>query len=106
MNLYLSLLFAAVVSVCVCVQRDPWTLEELGSDIGIQVFNQVIKSRPKDNIVISPHGIASVLGMLQLGADGNTKQQLTTVMRYNIKGQFFGYVSGFGVSACRKLPHR
>ncbi|KAM4771311.1 glia-derived nexin isoform 2-T2 [Rhinophrynus dorsalis] len=60
------------------------SLEELGSDIGIQVFNQVVKSSPYDNVVISPHGIASVLGMLQLGADGKTKKQLTTVMRYKV----------------------
>lgn len=36
--------------------------------------------------MISPHGIASVLGMLQLGADGRTKKQLTTVMRYGVNG--------------------
>ncbi|XP_077146981.1 glia-derived nexin [Ranitomeya variabilis] len=59
-------------------------LEELGSDIGIQVFNQVVKNKPHDNVVISPHGVASVLGMLQLGADGKTKKQLTTAMRYKV----------------------
>lgn len=46
---------------------------------------------------MSPHGIASVLGMLQLGADGKTKKQLTTVMRYSVNGQFFSaVVMGFG----------
>ncbi|XP_023578830.1 glia-derived nexin isoform X2 [Octodon degus] len=65
-------------------QFNPLSLEELGSDTGIQVFNQIVKSRPHDNIVVSPHGIASVLGMLQLGADGRTKKQLTTVMRYGV----------------------
>lgn len=54
--------------------------------MGIQVFNQIVKSQPHDNIVISPHGIASVLGMLQLGADGKTKKQLTTAMRYSVNG--------------------
>lgn len=60
------------------------SLEALGSDIGIQVFNQVVKNKPHDNVVISPHGVASVLGMLQLGADGKTKKQLTTAMRYKV----------------------
>ncbi|KAG8445354.1 hypothetical protein GDO86_010221 [Hymenochirus boettgeri] len=60
------------------------SLEELGSDIGIQVFNQVVKSRPHDNVIISPHGIASLLGILQLGADGKTKKQLMTAMRYKV----------------------
>ncbi|XP_035295144.1 glia-derived nexin isoform X3 [Cricetulus griseus] len=67
-------------------QFNSLSLEELGSDTGIQVFNQIIKSRPHENIVISPHGIASILGMLQLGADGRTKKQLTTVMRYSVNG--------------------
>ncbi|XP_053165065.1 glia-derived nexin [Hemicordylus capensis] len=86
MNWYFALLFAALTSTCICFQLNPLSLEELGSDIGIQVFNQLAKTRPKDNIVVSPHGIASVLGMLQLGADGKTKKQLTTVMRYNVNG--------------------
>ncbi|XP_060098179.1 glia-derived nexin [Heteronotia binoei] len=86
MNWHSPLLFAALTSVCTCFQLNPLSLEELGSDIGIQVFNQLVKTRPKDNIVVSPHGIASVLGMLQLGADGKTKKQLTTVMRYSVNG--------------------
>ena len=79
-------LVATVTLPFVCSQFNPLSLEELGSDTGIQVFNQIVKSRPHDNIVVSPHGIASVLGMLQLGADGRTKKQLTTVMRYGVNG--------------------
>lgn len=67
-------------------QLNSLSLEELGSDTGIQVFNHIIKSQPHENVVISPHGIASILGMLQLGADGRTKKQLSTVMRYNVNG--------------------
>ena len=92
MNWHFSLLFAALASTCMCFPPNPLSLEELGSDIGIQVFNQLVKTRPKDNVVVSPHGIASVLGMLQLGADGKTKKQLTTVMRYSVNGQFFCFV--------------
>lgn len=106
MNWHSSLLFAALTSICTGFQLNPLSLEELGSDIGIQVFNQLVKTRPKDNIVVSPHGIASVLGMLQLGADGKTKKQLTTVMRYSVNGQFFSaVVMGFGggLSLCSVL---
>ncbi|MEE6510926.1 hypothetical protein FKM82_031265 [Ascaphus truei] len=81
---YPLFLFTAVVITSVQSQLNPLSLEELGSDIGIQVFNQVVKARPQDNVVVSPHGIASVLGMLQFGADGKTKKQLTTVMRYKV----------------------
>lgn len=79
-------LVASVMLPSVGSQFNPLSLEELGSDTGIQVFNQIVKSQPHDNIIISPHGIASVLGMLQLGADGRTKKQLTTVMRYGVNG--------------------
>ncbi|XP_058521056.1 glia-derived nexin [Ochotona princeps] len=79
-------LLASVTFPSVCSQFNPLSLEELGSNMGIQVFNQIVKSQPHDNIVISPHGIASVLGMLQLGADGKTKKQLTTAMRYSVNG--------------------
>ncbi|NP_001087103.1 serpin peptidase inhibitor, clade E (nexin, plasminogen activator inhibitor type 1), member 2 S homeolog precursor [Xenopus laevis] len=79
-------IFPFLVAFLASVQPelDPLSLEELGSDIGIQVFNQVARTRPHENIVMSPHGISSVLGMLQLGADGRTKKQLMTVMRYKI----------------------
>ncbi|XP_006020809.1 glia-derived nexin isoform X1 [Alligator mississippiensis] len=83
MNWHFLLLCAAVTLTSVCSQFN-FPLEELGSDVGIQVFNQIVKARPQENIVVSPHGIASVLGVLQLGADGKTKKQLTTVMRYSL----------------------
>ncbi|KAM6442316.1 glia-derived nexin isoform 1-T9 [Liasis olivaceus] len=83
---HFPLLFAALTSTCLCFPQNHLSLEELGSDIGIQVFNQLVKTRTDDNVVVSPHGIATVLGMLQLGADGKTKKQLTTVMRYSVNG--------------------
>ncbi|KAI2527211.1 serpin family E member 2 [Homo sapiens] len=87
MNWHLPLfLLASVTLPSICSHFNPLSLEELGSNTGIQVFNQIVKSRPHDNIVISPHGIASVLGMLQLGADGRTKKQLAMVMRYGVNG--------------------
>lgn len=86
---HFPLLFAALISTYACFPQNHLSLEELGSDIGIQVFNQLVKTRAGDNVVVSPHGIASVLGMLQLGADSKTKKQLTTVMRYSVNGQWF-----------------
>uniref|UniRef100_A0A8C5U1W8 Serpin family E member 2 n=1 Tax=Malurus cyaneus samueli TaxID=2593467 RepID=A0A8C5U1W8_9PASS len=82
MNWHFSLLFVLGTLMSVCSQFSFYPLEELSSDVGIQVFNQIVKAKPQDNVVVSPHGIASVLGVLQLGADGKTKKQLTTMMRY------------------------
>lgn len=87
MNWHLPFLLVATMTLpSVCSHFNPLSLEELGSNTGIQIFNQIAKSRPHDNIVVSPHGIASALGMLQLGADGRTKKQLTLVMRYSVNG--------------------
>ncbi|XP_029471679.1 glia-derived nexin [Rhinatrema bivittatum] len=77
-------LFTTVTLIAVYSQPGPVTPEELGSDLGIQVFNQIVKSKPQENVIVSPRGIASLLGMLQFGADGKTKKQLTTVMRYRM----------------------
>uniref|UniRef100_G3URX3 Serpin family E member 2 n=2 Tax=Meleagris gallopavo TaxID=9103 RepID=G3URX3_MELGA len=86
MNWHFSLLFLLGTLTSVCSQFNFYPLEELSSDVGIQVFNQIVKAKPQDNVVVSPHGIASVLGVLQLGADGKTKKQLTTMMRYSVNG--------------------
>lgn len=87
MNWHFPLLFVLGTLTSVCSQFSFYPLEELSSDVGIQVFNQIVKAKPQDNVVVSPHGIASVLGVLQLGADGKTKKQLTTMMRYSVNGQ-------------------
>lgn len=59
---------------------------ERGSDLGIQVFQQEVRSRPLDNIVLSPHGVASILGMLLPGAHGETRKQVLTALRYKKNG--------------------
>ncbi|OXB83080.1 UNVERIFIED_CONTAM: hypothetical protein H355_016644 [Colinus virginianus] len=86
MNWHFSFVFLLGTLASVCSQFNFYPLEELSSDVGIQVFNQIVKAKPQDNVVVSPHGIASVLGVLQLGADGKTKKQLTTMMRYSVNG--------------------
>ncbi|TNN01278.1 glia-derived nexin [Takifugu flavidus] len=61
---------------------------ERGSDLGIQVFQQEVRSRPLDNIVLSPHGVASILGMLLPGAHGETRKQVLTALRYKKNGPY------------------
>lgn len=57
------------------------------SDLGLQVFLQMVQERPHENVVLSPHGVASILGILLPGSHGNTKQQLLSGLRYNKKGE-------------------
>lgn len=60
---------------------------ERGSDLGLQVFQQVVRSKPLENVVLSPHGVASILGMLLPGAHGETRKQLVAALRYKKNGK-------------------
>lgn len=62
---------------------------ERGSDLGIQVFKDVVHSNPMGNVVLSPHGVASILGMLLPGANGETLRQLLGALRYKKNGKDF-----------------
>ena len=62
------------------------TYGERGSDLGLRVFQQVARARPQENLVLSPHGVASILGMLLPGADGETRRQIFTALRYKKNG--------------------
>ncbi|MBN3295709.1 glia-derived nexin [Amia ocellicauda] len=83
LSLVLLILGVAVSTLCSQVSYG-----EQGSDLGIQLFDQVVKSRPRENVVLSPHGVASVLGMLLVGAEGNTRKQMLTALRYK-KHRFY-----------------
>ncbi|KAM6932882.1 glia-derived nexin [Xenentodon cancila] len=61
---------------------------ERGSDLGIQVFQQVVGTKPLENVVLSPHGVASILGMLLPGAHGATQRQLLKALRYKKTGPY------------------
>lgn len=60
---------------------------ERGSDLGIQVFQQVAREKPLENVVLSPHGVASILGMLLPGAHGETRKQILNAVRYKKNGK-------------------
>ncbi|XP_029373138.1 glia-derived nexin [Echeneis naucrates] len=64
------------------------TYGERGSDLGIQVFQQVALSRPLENVVMSPHGVASILGMLLPGAHGETRNQIIRGLHYKKNGPY------------------
>lgn len=59
-----------------------------GSDLGIQVFQQVVRLNPQNNLMLSPHGVASILGMLLPGAHGQTRKQLLKALRYKKNGPY------------------
>ncbi|KAM9811959.1 glia-derived nexin [Syngnathus typhle] len=88
-SLTLPVAFALVILFChtSALSQAP-SYGERGSELGIQVFQQVVSSKPLENVVLSPHGVASVLGMLLPGGHGQTRKQVLTVLQYkkSIKG--------------------
>lgn len=66
------------------------TYGERGSDLGMQAFQQVVTSKPLENVVLSPHGVASILGMLLPGAHGETRKQVLSALRYKKNGKGVG----------------
>ncbi|XP_007886566.1 glia-derived nexin [Callorhinchus milii] len=82
--------FSILIIIGVVLQSDHCLMTEqvaeLGSDLGLSVFKYIANSSEIKNIIISPHGIATVLGMLQLGASRKTKSQLIKALKYNSNG--------------------
>ncbi|KAL0973368.1 hypothetical protein UPYG_G00202540 [Umbra pygmaea] len=64
------------------------TYGERGSDLGLQVFQHLARSRPQENVVLSPYGVATILGLLLQGAHGETRKQLITALRYKKNGPY------------------
>ncbi|XP_072311375.1 glia-derived nexin [Eucyclogobius newberryi] len=85
-----SLWLSAAVALCglSAVLCQASSYGERGSDLGIQVFQQVAGANPQDNVVLSPHGVASILGMLLSGAHGDTRKQIITALRYKKNGPY------------------
>ncbi|XP_069776011.1 plasminogen activator inhibitor 1 isoform X2 [Narcine bancroftii] len=58
---------------------------ELSADFGIRVFQEITRAASDQNMVFSPHGVAALMGMSQLGAAGNTLNQLGNTMGYRLE---------------------
>lgn len=80
--------------VTLCSLQDPQT------DFGLRVYAQLVKSAALegDNLAFSPFGVASVLGMAQLGAGGNTRKALTSTMGFSLAER--------GMRRWQRLLHR
>lgn len=80
-SLGVLLIFALCASSLCNVIQDKQT------DFGLQVFSEAIQSAPDRNLALSPFGIASVLGMAQMGAYGTTLKLLASKMGYSLQGR-------------------
>uniref|UniRef100_UPI00398F0073 plasminogen activator inhibitor 1 n=1 Tax=Pristiophorus japonicus TaxID=55135 RepID=UPI00398F0073 len=81
----LAALLLAAAALCRAVSVPP--VSELGTDFGIRIFRELAASAGDCNLVFSPYGVATLLGMAQLGAAGDTLAQLHTAMGYRLGDQ-------------------
>ncbi|XP_077435456.1 putative serpin E3 isoform X2 [Vanacampus margaritifer] len=50
----------------------------------VALYRAVVEGRADANLVVSPSGVAAALGLLQLGARGNTRAQLEAGLGYDV----------------------
>ncbi|XP_055487733.1 plasminogen activator inhibitor 1-like [Leucoraja erinacea] len=64
---------------------DTDTVAQLGAAFGLRAFREIARSSPDCNVLFSPHGLAALMGMAQLGAADGTLRQLTHAMGYGLE---------------------
>ncbi|KAK0132223.1 Plasminogen activator inhibitor 1 [Merluccius polli] len=61
------------------------SLQDKQTDFGLRVFSLVADSVASKNLAFSPYGVASVLGMVQLGALGSTRKALSSTLGFSLQ---------------------
>ncbi|XP_035639801.1 plasminogen activator inhibitor 1-like [Oncorhynchus keta] len=62
-------------------------LQEKQTDFGMRVFSHVAQTSRGSNLAFSPYGVATILGMAQLGAGGNTLKTLNAKLGFSLQEQ-------------------
>lgn len=50
--------------------------------VGLDLFREVTKAKPGENIIISPYSMESSLALLYAGAEGETREEMARVLRF------------------------
>lgn len=61
---------------------------ELHARLAAGLYQRLAQAENSSNLVVSPWSIAASLGLLQLGARGNTLAQLEATLGYSARGRF------------------
>ncbi|KAM4565286.1 plasminogen activator inhibitor 1 isoform 1-T1 [Fundulus diaphanus] len=61
------------------------SLQDKQTDFGLKVFSQLVMDVVDTNLAFSPYGMASIMTMAQLGANGNTQRALTAAMGFSLQ---------------------
>lgn len=78
-----TFLFLSLSGAALC------SLQDRQTDFGLRVFSELAQtsSTQGENLAFSPYGVASLLGMAQLGAGGNTRRSLSAAMGFSLHGK-------------------
>uniref|UniRef100_A0A8C5CMY0 Plasminogen activator inhibitor 1 n=2 Tax=Gadus morhua TaxID=8049 RepID=A0A8C5CMY0_GADMO len=74
-----------LVSLCVAALC---SLQDRQTDFGLRVFSQMADGAAAsrgENLAFSPYGVATLLGMVQLGAGGSTRKALRSAMGFSLQ---------------------
>ena len=65
------------------------SLQDSQTDFGLRVFSRMADAAAArgENLAFSPYGVASLLGMVQLGAGGSTRKALRAAMGFSLQGE-------------------
>lgn len=62
------------------------SMAELHSSFAISFYQTLTGTENNSNLIVSPLSVSQSLGLLQLGARGNTLAQMESTLGYNVKG--------------------
>ncbi|KAM8976402.1 serpin E3 [Pelodytes ibericus] len=62
-------------------------LRELNTEFAIKLYQKLVETENRTNLVVSPSSVGSSLGLLQFGARGNTFTQMEYALGYNVHDQ-------------------
>lgn len=63
-------------------------MAELHTRFAVSLYQTIAETENTSNLIVSPLSVSVSLGLLQLGARGNTLAQLEGTLGYNVKGRF------------------
>lgn len=63
------------------------SLNDLHTQFGISLYQTLTEMENNSNLIVSPASVSLCLGLLQLGARGNTLAQLEETLGYDVNGK-------------------
>lgn len=75
-----------LVELSCCEGTFQGSMAELHGRFSVRLYQALVQTENVSNLMVSPASVSLSLGLLQLGARGNTLAQLEATLGYNVKG--------------------